>query len=115
VRKILYIGLFVFIFSGKSVFAEELKQKIEITLEDQVCTTDEDCVSVFTECVREDCECAGQSVNKIYSEKYVKLLQECMTKNMEAGTSITACDMECRLVENKCISNHCQVIEQAGH
>jgi len=101
--------MMVFISLAGYVCAEELKTKIDIASEHQICETDGDCTDIKTDCTRMDCVCAGQPLNKIYIELYREQMEECWDLQQQAGNLIIACDMMCGGNIYSCVNSRCKV------
>ncbi|MBS3104936.1 hypothetical protein J4234_01640 [Candidatus Woesearchaeota archaeon] len=75
------------------------KESLNISVQDQICSIDEDCVRVSTDC--SGCEC-GVPVNKIYEEKYAQRYRK-VCKNYRGGV----CEFCCKAPYIRCQDNKC--------
>ena len=87
-------------------FADEPKSEIIISLEDQVCEQDSDCIRIDTSCLSEGCDCVNKSINKKTQQKYSDLIKECRGSKI-----ISMCDMDCAKTYDKCVNGECTIFQ----
>lgn len=110
-KKLIILGLISaailisFLISQKSdVTQQSGEDDIQIEDSDVICESDEDCVSVFTDC--SGCDC-GSPVNKKFKAKYESLYKSAC--NSYRGP---VCELYCPPEDLRCESNKCVKVDK---